>query len=208
MTTSLLTASIGTTAMAVPLSSLLGGGTLTAGNVTFSDFTFSEFGYDGDAGNIDVTTFVGPTSVTLEFDFFSEPLVAASNAMSQIGGSFTATLGRTDIQFTQQTLRLGSVFHDRDAFLSQVTANTSELFVSSTPSSNRGTSSAPLTGTVFSDSWFATAENTGGGFGATGLDGIVFSFEAGPEVVPLPASFVLLGAGLAGLGALRRRKPN
>ena len=56
--------------MAVPLSSLLGGGTLTAGNVTFSDFTFSEFGYDGDAGDIDVTTFVGPTSVTLEFDFF------------------------------------------------------------------------------------------------------------------------------------------
>ena len=69
VTASLLTASIGTTAMAVPLSSLLGGETLTAGDVTFSDFTFSEFGYDGDAGDIDVTTFVGPTSVTLEFDF-------------------------------------------------------------------------------------------------------------------------------------------
>lgn len=46
-------------------------------------------------------------------------------------------------------------------------------------------------------------------FGAPDLTGAQFGIaNTAPEVVPLPASAVLLLAGLAGLGALRRVKPS
>lgn len=202
----LVAVSLVSPAAAVPLDTLLGGGTLSAGGVTFSGFTFSDFSHAGDAGDVEVEAYVIGNRVGLDFSFlelFSDP-----GDESFIGGNVTATITDPNLVFAQQSLSLGRFAHDFDAFLSQVSASTDALFVSSNPGFSSLSDSGGLGGTVYSDAWDARTENTGGGFGTTSLSGITWTFDlqAAPATVPLPASVLMLGAGLAGLGALRRRK--
>ena len=174
--------------------------------MTFSGFTFSDFSHDGDASDVDVRVTSFLNFVALEFtfeDLFSSPVDETS-----LGGRVDVTVTDPNLVLVGQSLALGRITHDFDAFLSVVSASTDALSVTDSPSFSDPFASGALGGTTYSDAWDARTENTGGGFGVTSLDSLVWTFELDtlPAPVPLPASVLMLGLGMAGLGAMRRRK--
>lgn len=184
-----------------------GGGTLATGNALLADFMFGEGDFDG----IEVEAIETGNTLSVGFD---TPSAFANRSEYLRSGSFSIFVFDPNRQIVETRLSINALVDDV-SFDPRVSVTTSLLDASRSQSFVNLTDSALVSEPFpFTETWSVSILDSGAPFGTDGSGADLLDFEVqyvlGDRVdipaVPLPASAVLLLAGLGGLGALRRRK--
>ncbi len=219
------------TAHAATLSDLIAGGTLTQGDVVFDNFSFMDFfdsvaPFAGDrpvaASEIEVTTGSAVGSVSLTFTIDPAISIAGQDAASGFRHIFeffldfrasvaapstrvfsTVTLGGGDLFATGGGV--SEVIYDIDGVGG---LNDLEIFEAPGFAPSSQSSDSFLVAGPSSLSLFGLIEGDTGSGDTAGLSTFTLTFDLEgqePPAIPLPASVLLLVAGLGGLGIAGRR---